>query len=103
MYEDLTRPQCSVLTQLCTAHIGLNVFPFRFRLAPSPNCPLCLVPETVSHYLLACPLFCHQCLALILHIGTAQLSLRRLLSVKVDHAPVLSYVCDTGRLPRYAL
>ncbi|KAJ6541371.1 hypothetical protein B0H19DRAFT_959096 [Mycena capillaripes] len=38
-----------------TSHIGLNAFLYRFHLAPSPRCPLCLVPETVPHYLLACP------------------------------------------------
>ncbi|KAJ7738079.1 hypothetical protein DFH07DRAFT_966236 [Mycena maculata] len=38
----------SVPTQLRTAHIARNIFLFRFHLAPSPNCTLCLVPETVS-------------------------------------------------------
>ncbi|KAJ7311621.1 hypothetical protein DFH08DRAFT_717948 [Mycena albidolilacea] len=57
MYTDLSRMQCSVLTQLCMAHVGLNAFLYRFHLALSPECPLCLVPETVTHYLLACPWF----------------------------------------------
>jgi ribonuclease HI len=57
MYTDLSRMQCSILTQLHMAHIGLNVFLYRFHLAPSPDCPLCLVPETVSHYLLTCSRF----------------------------------------------
>ncbi|KAJ7702741.1 hypothetical protein B0H17DRAFT_859695, partial [Mycena rosella] len=48
IYGDLSRPQCSVLTQLCTAHIGLNTFLYRFHLGPSPDCALCLIPETVS-------------------------------------------------------
>ncbi|KAJ7661003.1 hypothetical protein B0H17DRAFT_880638, partial [Mycena rosella] len=60
MYDDLSRPQCSILTQLRTAHIGLNVFLYRFHLAPSPDCPLCLVPESVPHFLLTCPRFCRQ-------------------------------------------
>ncbi|KAJ7691203.1 hypothetical protein B0H17DRAFT_890821, partial [Mycena rosella] len=54
-YSGLSRPQCSVWTQLRTSHIGLNTFLFRFHLAPSPDCPLCLVPEMVPHFLLACP------------------------------------------------
>ncbi|KAJ7301422.1 hypothetical protein DFH08DRAFT_630928, partial [Mycena albidolilacea] len=57
MYTDLSCVQCSILTQLCTAHIGLNVFLYRFHLAPSPDCPLCWVLKTVSHYLLTCPRF----------------------------------------------
>ncbi|KAJ6610965.1 hypothetical protein B0H10DRAFT_1652619, partial [Mycena sp. CBHHK59/15] len=52
MYDDLSRPQCSMLTQLRTTHIGLNAYLYRFHLAPSPNCTLCLVPETVPHFLL---------------------------------------------------
>jgi hypothetical protein len=37
MYEGLSRPQCSVLTQLRTGHIGLNAYLHRFKLAPSPS------------------------------------------------------------------
>ncbi|KAJ7175235.1 hypothetical protein C8R43DRAFT_873266, partial [Mycena crocata] len=90
-------------TQLRTAHVGLNAFLYRFHLAPSPDCPLCRVPETVPHFLLSCPRYQRERLALIMRIGTARLSLRRLLSVQVDPKPVLAFVRDTGRLPRYAL
>jgi hypothetical protein len=40
---------------------------------------------------------------LITRIGTARLSLRKLLSSKSDAAPVLAFVRDTGRLPTYTL
>jgi hypothetical protein len=103
MYTDLSHAQCSVLTQLRTAHIRLNAFLYRFHLAPSLDCPLCLVPETVSHYLLACPRFRRQCLRLIMKLGSAQLSLRRLLAAKSDHKAVLSFVRDTDRFPRYTV
>ncbi|KAJ7659009.1 hypothetical protein B0H17DRAFT_842174, partial [Mycena rosella] len=59
-YSGLSRPQCSVWTQLRTSHIGLNAFLYRFHLAPSPDCPLCLVPKTVPHFLLSCPRFRRQ-------------------------------------------
>jgi hypothetical protein len=36
-------------------------------------------------------------------LGTARLSLKLLLESKTDHKPVLAYVRDTGRLPRYSL
>ncbi|KAJ7667172.1 hypothetical protein B0H17DRAFT_858959, partial [Mycena rosella] len=62
-----------------TAHIGLNIFLYRFHLGPSPDCALCLVPKTVSHYLLACPTYRRQRLTLITRLGTACLSLRRLI------------------------
>ncbi|KAJ7653812.1 hypothetical protein B0H17DRAFT_862911, partial [Mycena rosella] len=85
------------LMQLCTAHIGLNAFLYRFHLGPSPDCALCLVPETVLHYLLACPTYRRQRLTLITRLGTARLSLHRLISVKSDPRPVLAFVRDTGR------
>jgi hypothetical protein len=103
MYEDLSRPQCSVLTQLRTGHIGLNAYLFRFHLAPSPSCTLCNAPESVPHFLLLCPAYRRQRLDLIRRLGTARLSLKLLLSAKNDAKPVLDFVRDTGRLPRYSL
>jgi hypothetical protein len=103
MYDGLSRPQCSVLTQLRTTHLALNAYLYRFHLAPSPDCELCLVPETVPHFLLMCPRYRRQRLDLVLNLGTARLSLRRLLAVKSDSKPVLRFVRDTGRFPRYAL
>ncbi|KAK7007234.1 hypothetical protein R3P38DRAFT_3212925 [Favolaschia claudopus] len=50
LYKELSRPQCSVLTQLRTGHIGLNAYLFRFHLAPSPMCPRCAVPESVHTF-----------------------------------------------------
>jgi hypothetical protein len=103
MYTGLSRPQCSVLTQLRTGHIGLNAFLYRFHLGPSPDCSLCLVPETVSHFLLSCPKLRRQRLELIRKVGTARLSLRLLLGVKSDPKPVLALARDSGRFPRYTL
>ncbi|KAJ7664221.1 hypothetical protein B0H17DRAFT_1211394 [Mycena rosella] len=81
------------------ANVALNAY--LFHLAPSPNCPHCPVPEsvTVPRLLLSCP--ADQ--RLVQRLGTARLSLRRLLSAKIDAKPVLDFVRDTGRLPRYAL
>ncbi|KAJ7156427.1 hypothetical protein C8R43DRAFT_831343, partial [Mycena crocata] len=85
------------LTQLRTSHIGLNAFLYRFHLGPSPDCACCHIPETVSHFLLACPAYQRQRLTLIMRLGTARLSLRRLISSKVDPHPVLAFVRDTKR------
>ncbi|KAJ7753641.1 hypothetical protein DFH07DRAFT_744246 [Mycena maculata] len=83
MYTNLSRPQSSVLMQLRTSHIGLDAFLFRFHLAPSPDCALCLVPETFSHYLLSCLLYRRQRVALISRLGTACLSLWHLIAAKL--------------------
>jgi hypothetical protein len=104
MYVGLSRPQCSVLTQLRTGHIGLNAYLHRFKLAPSPLCPHCNVPKSVAHLLLTCPAHRIACLHLILCVKTACLSLHTLLSSKDDATPVLAFVRRaTGRLPRYDL
>jgi hypothetical protein len=72
---------------------GLNAFLFRFRLAPSPVCPLCNTPKSVPHFLFLCPVYRRQ------RLSTARLSLKLLLSAKKDAKPVR----DTGRFPRYSL
>lgn len=76
---------------------------YRFHLSPSPDCDHCLFPETVAHFLLACSRYRQQRITLILRLGSANLPLHRLNTSKSDLAPVLSYVRDTGRLPRYTL
>ncbi|KAJ6449489.1 hypothetical protein C8R45DRAFT_753748, partial [Mycena sanguinolenta] len=86
------------LTQLRTGHIGLNAHLHRFGAAPSPLCSHCAIPETVPHYLLSCPGYRRQRLQLIVRLGTARLSLKRLLAAKSDHKAVLAYVRDTLRL-----
>ncbi|KAF7366527.1 putative RNA-directed DNA polymerase from transposon X-element [Mycena sanguinolenta] len=103
MYADLSRPQCSILTQLRTGHIGLNAYLHRFKLAPSPLCQLCAVPESVPHFLLTCPTHRDARLRLMLRVKTARLSLRTLISTKAEAAPVLAFVRETGRFPNYDL
>ncbi|KAJ7771314.1 hypothetical protein DFH07DRAFT_734727, partial [Mycena maculata] len=92
LYDGLSHPQCSVLTQLRTSHIGLNSFLYHFHLGPSPECAHCWVPETVSHFLLACPQYRRQQLELVRKLCTACLSLRLLLGVKFDPKPILAFV-----------
>jgi hypothetical protein len=101
MYTDLSCPQCSILTQLRTGHIGLNVYLHRFKLTPSPLCQRCAVPESVPHFLLACPEHQAARIRLMLRLKTVRLSLRSLISSKAEAAPVLAFVRDTGRFPRY--
>ncbi|KAJ7800422.1 hypothetical protein B0H14DRAFT_3490729 [Mycena olivaceomarginata] len=69
------------------------------RPFPIPNCALCSVPKTIPHFLLVCPTYRRQRLALIFRLGAAQLTMKRLLATKSDHKPVLAYV----RLPHYTL
>ncbi|KAF8579272.1 hypothetical protein K439DRAFT_1281670, partial [Ramaria rubella] len=54
LYKDLPRHSCSILTQLHTAHIGLNSFLHKIKVVDSPLCPLCSVHKDVKHFLLHC-------------------------------------------------
>jgi hypothetical protein len=81
----------------------LNAHLYRLKITLSPNCTLCSVPETVPHFLLLCPIYRRQRLKLILRLGTARLSLRRLLATKSEHKAVLAFARDTERFPRYQL
>ncbi|KAJ7877212.1 hypothetical protein B0H14DRAFT_3436155 [Mycena olivaceomarginata] len=93
----------SVLTQLRTGHIGLNRYLYRFHLAPSPACALCNVPGSVPHFLLICPSNHPHRQRLVRRLGTARLSVKLLLSAKRDTKPVLDFVRDTVRFPRYSV
>ncbi|KAJ6591931.1 hypothetical protein B0H10DRAFT_1829717 [Mycena sp. CBHHK59/15] len=101
MYKDPSRPQCNILMQLCTGHSGLNNYLFHFKLAPSPLCAHCSVPESVPHFLLSCLVYHPQCLQLIVCLGTSRLSLHCLISAKSDASPVLTFVYESGHFPCY--
>ncbi|KAJ7788275.1 hypothetical protein B0H14DRAFT_3504407 [Mycena olivaceomarginata] len=80
-YKSLPRPQCSVLGQLRTAHIGRDAYLlYCFGLALSLNCVLGSTPETVQHFLLACPAYRRQRLELTLGFGTTRLSMKHFLA-----------------------
>ncbi len=56
-FKNMSRVKASMFTQLRIGHVPLNTYLFRSRASPSPNCPYCNVPETVTHYILVC---CHH-------------------------------------------
>ncbi|KAJ6495174.1 hypothetical protein C8R45DRAFT_823974 [Mycena sanguinolenta] len=103
MYVDLSRPQCSALTQLRAGHIGLNGYLHPFKLSPSPLCQLCAVPESVPHFFLICQAYRPDRLRLMLRAKTARLSLRTLICSQAEAAPVPAFVRETGRFTKYAL
>jgi ribonuclease HI len=55
--DQLQRNQASLLTQLRTGHVPLNVVLHRIKRVESPECPHCRngIRETLIHYLLFCP------------------------------------------------
>ncbi|KAJ6464901.1 hypothetical protein C8R45DRAFT_801640, partial [Mycena sanguinolenta] len=65
--------------------------------SPSPLCQHCAVPESVPHFLLACPRYRATRIRLMLHLKMSCLSLNSLISSKTEASPVLAFVRDTGR------
>lgn len=100
IYNNLSRPEASILTQLRTSHIGLNAHLFRVKASVTPLCSICEVPETVSHYLLACRRYNNERAALQLATKLRDLQLRELLSIHSKHiAATLSFVKASRRFP----
>ncbi|KAF8144301.1 hypothetical protein K438DRAFT_1992944 [Mycena galopus ATCC 62051] len=56
---------------------------------------------SVPHFLLACPEHRAARIHLMLRLKTSRLSLHSLVSSKAEAAPVLAFVRDTGRFPKY--
>ncbi|KAJ6533702.1 hypothetical protein B0H19DRAFT_965033 [Mycena capillaripes] len=80
---------------LRTGHIGLNAYLHRFKLAPSPLCAHCAVPEWVPDFLLLCPAYRGHRFHIINRLGSARLSHRRLISSKLPSPALSSLSRDT--------
>ena len=57
--NQLSRNQASILIQLRTGHIPLNVVLHRIKRSDTPDCPHCKsgIRETIHHLLLTCPAY----------------------------------------------
>ncbi|PBK64265.1 hypothetical protein ARMSODRAFT_866856, partial [Armillaria solidipes] len=86
------------LTQLRTSHVGLNAHLFRTKTVESPNCSACGVPETVTHYLIACAKYNTQRQHLRRRTRIGNLQIRSLLASHSKHLhATLAYVKATKR------
>ena len=100
LYRGLTRQQCSVLSQLRSGHVGLNAFLARIRAVDSDLCPVCLLPETVAHYMLTCQRYFAACHTLGQAVS-GPLSLRSTIGDPDARSAVLDFVAATGRFAAY--
>jgi hypothetical protein len=71
----------SILIQLCTGHVRLNIFLKKIGAAELALCPTCCSPETVTHFLLHCKQYNKGRCELRQAIGKAACSLPYLLNV----------------------
>ena len=57
---DRPRQDASILMQLRSGHVALNMFLKKIRAFESALCPRCAAPESVSHFLLHCRRYMSQ-------------------------------------------
>ena len=58
---NLSWSKASRIAQLCLWHIPLNKYLYRFKRVDKANCPACGVDiESISHFLLNCPMYTHE-------------------------------------------
>ncbi|CDO77562.1 hypothetical protein BN946_scf184912.g61 [Trametes cinnabarina] len=71
----------------------------RFGRAPDATCPTCLQePETVAHYLFACPTYSLHRAIHFRTLGFSGRTLRTLLNSRDALRPLFAYINATGRL-----
>lgn len=101
LYQDLSRRQCSILTQLRSDHIGLNQYLARFGRVNSSMCNKCNVPETVDHFLIKCRRYNAQRDKLKRDVKRPFITKRILLGSSKHRKALLDFVDATGRLARH--
>jgi len=95
----LSRMHSSILVQLRTQHVPLNVHLHRIKKIPSPSCPNCGHPsETVQHFLLRCPAYRNARSRLANKLGREAYHLAPLLSKKKCLPALMTFIRETGRL-----
>jgi zinc-binding in reverse transcriptase len=96
----LTRKESSFLTQLCTEHIPLNSYLYKFKLVDSPRCPACgAAPETIQHFLFTCPSYAYERWPLQQKCkGT--LSLKKIMTDRKLVKTLLRYITATEQFKR---
>jgi ribonuclease HI len=97
--DQLRRNQASILTQLRTGHIPLNVVLHRIKKAESPNCPHCNngYKETIFHFLLTCPHYSNARRILQAQLRRKASSIPFLLGSRTGIPHLLRFISDTKR------
>ena len=102
----LTRPQCSLVIQLQTNHILLNVYLHKIGKVDSKRCSSCWrvqhkdITETVIHFLFKCPTFDYERHDFDHKLGAQSRNLRTILGNKEHVKELIRYIGRTGRLKK---
>jgi len=98
--DQLRRNQASLLIQLRTGHIPLNVVLHRIKRSETPDCPHCKngIRETIHHYLLTCPHYETARRQLRVKLPRDSTSIPYLLSARNRIPHLLRYIGNTNCL-----
>ena len=103
----LSRAQASLLIQIRTSHIPLNLYLHRFGKSETPRCQTCHEnnrgnrEETLKHYLFECPTYIWERREMDRKLGRDSRNLKELLSNTKGIKTLLKYIGQTGRLRLY--
>jgi ribonuclease HI len=101
MLASLSRRATSIIVQLRTGHVGLNIFLRKISAVDSALCPRCRAPESVAHFLLHCKRFDKERNGLKRSIGKAACSLPRLLNMPKNIPHTIKYIESSNRFKDY--
>ena len=98
--SQLRRNQTSLLVQLRTGHVPLNVVLHRIKRSDTNECPHCKngIRESISHYLLSCPQYTGPRRRLQAKLRRDTYSIPFLLGTRTGIPHLLRYISDTNRL-----
>jgi len=98
--DQLQRNQASVLIQLRTGHIPLNVVLHRIKRSETSDCPHCKngIRESIHHFLLMCPHYAGARRLLHAKLRSNASSIPFLIGTQTGIPHLLRYVNNTNRL-----
>ena len=94
----LSRRHANLLLQLRTNHVPLQTYLARIGKTLTSTCPTCReAPETVAHYLFACPTYSLHRAVHFCPLGHTGRTLATVLNKKDSLRPLFNYINATGR------
>jgi hypothetical protein len=101
LLSSLPQHATSIIIQLRTGHVSLNLFLKKIKAVDSALCKRCREPETVTHYLKHCKRFTAQRTRLRDEVGKAAHSTPHLVGDPKTIPATLRYIQDTRRFEKY--
>ena len=94
----LSRRHANLLLQLCTNHVPLQTYLARIGKTLTSTCPTCReAPETVAHYLFACPTYALHRAVHFRPLGHSGRTLTNILNKADNFRALFNYINATGR------